>query len=785
MQQRMKKISVFFAFFAAMAVISACNKDIETVQQPAKEMTISVSIPDDGLTKVALEQDATDPDGVIKLAWEATDVITVKNAADESKAVVFSLKDGEGTKSATFTSTDASALDGATAFDIYLTSNLPDDCSEQTQAANGSTSHLGYYATLRGVNKFDGVTFSQAWATANGEGTFASSAYLRIRAKMPSAAIAAAVQKVTLKASAEILAGSDEMEITITKPGSDDDIVTVYATLTPESVAVAEGTGLMVQFQVSSDAADKYTAYRELSTMTIAAGKVNAMNINCVNVDKFANDSDVNIGKEANPYLIGDRHQMGTLKTATDAAEDNVTTYFILIDDIDMSGESWAPVNPTSSYNKVVNLDGNNKTISNLDQALFYVFKGSVNDLTLDKSTVKSGSQKGVLAQYIQGKDNYVTNVDVTNVTAEYSANCVGGLIGRINGGVSGSTTATITYCDVDGVSVSSPADVTGGAGGLIGSVEAKVSVSNCTKTGGTITGANKYGTGGLIGKITGEATIYNCSAQDVVVQASSANIAGGLVGNIAADNVSIDRCFTTGTVKRAAGGTQHLGGLVGCVQGKNVQINNCYSSCTINGYSWVGGLIGSWWTSSSGSMKYCYASGDVDCRYGYAGEGGVAGTVRNTNVRIEKCIAWNGLIKQRSVSDYSSGAVVGYTHPNCYLIDNYRMPGMTYTNLYWAPSEGYSHPNVEGTTHPLVRIGTDNIEANAVEETTLTDVEEATKTRWAYHGKVASTAWSGAGSDVAPATITLSALAQRIGWDASIWDFSQSTPRLKWTLSE
>ena len=57
----------------------------------------------------------------------------------------------------------------------------------------------------------------------------------------------------------------------------------------------------------------------------------------------------------------------------------------------------------------------------------------------------------------------------------------------------------------------------------------------------------------------------------------------------------------------------------------------------------------------------------------------------------------------------------------------------------------------------------------------------DASASGWAqthYHGKSAERAWSDAG-DAAPATITISALAQKIGWPSATWDFSGSVPKL------
>ena len=105
----------------------------------------------------------------------------------------------------------------------------------------------------------------------------------------------------------------------------------------------------------------------------------------------------------------------------------------------------------------------------------------------------------------------------------------------------------------------------------------------------------------------------------------------------------------------------------------------------------------------------------------------------------------------------------MGYTHPNCVLTDNYRNPDMVLT-AYWVPSANYDHPNVNGTTAPLVRIGTDLVEANAAPtDLTAFDTDNG---RWAYHGKHTDK--------------TLSALAASLGWDTTVWNLSGSTPTLR-----
>ena len=694
---------------ALAAVMMACAREEAPFEGNSPvPATISVSIPKDGLTKVALSQD-TDPDGVVKLTWESTDIITVEDAADDSKSVEFTYVSGAGTASAEFSAADITPLSGATSYNIRLTSNLPGGFANQTQASDGSTAHLGYAATISGVSTYDDATFSQAWATSHGSGTFASSSVLRIRAQMPTAAIANAVQKVVVKSSVPIFDEGNELAVTLGTPGTSGKVVTVYATLPSGDVIIPAGTELLFQFQVSADVHDKYTAYRKTTAaQSLIGGQVNAFKINCPSIESFAGPDDD--GTQEKPYLIGDRHQMDAMHTLLG---DNESKYFKMVDDVDLAAiNPWEPLCLSVSENKEIHFDGGRHTISHLTADATYNYPsffgflwGEVKNVVFDAASITCNNEKdksgGVVSGYIggsghQGDCSGVTIINSTLTSGGGSA-FLGGLGGRVG------KASYFTDCHVINTTLTSSG---GNVGGLLSYIASNASTS-----------------------------ITDCSADRVTISITGANYGGGLVSQIASDNVTIRRCHTSGTIRRQSGATRHMGGLVGLIQKAGIQIVNCYSTCTINGYQWAGGLVGSWWTGSSGSMDHCFASGDVSSSYGYGAFGGLVGTIQVPDVSITNCVAWNSLIKQRLSSDYSSGAVVGYTHPNCVLTNNYRKPGMTFTNLYWAPSASFDHPDVNGTTAPLVRIGTDLIEANAVPETTLTELEEASKTRWAYHG--------------------------------------------------
>jgi hypothetical protein len=278
--------------------------------------------------------------------------------------------------------------------------------------------------------------------------------------------------------------------------------------------------------------------------------------------------------------------------------------------------------------------------------------------------------------------------------------------------------------------------------GGLGGRVGKSTSILDCHVINTTVsTATSGTNVAGLLSYIASNAAleISNCSAEDITVTGGG-HYAAGLVSQIASDNVTIRKCHTTGTIKRSSSG-RHFGGLVGSVQAANAQIVNCYSTCSVTGYQWSGGLVGSWWstgsfTGGSGCIDHCFASGTITDK-GNSGDGGLVGSLEVPGVTIKNSVAWNSTISPNKYGDanYSSGAVVGRTHPNSRLEDNYRKPGMSIT-AYWTPSESFDHPNSQkvADTYYILKIGADLVEANGG-YTSATAIS-APLGLWAYHGK-------------------------------------------------
>lgn len=654
----MKKI-LCISMILSMALLAGCQKE-NAVQEEGdskgntqisgNKVTISASIPKEGLTKVAFQE--VDNGGgkmrLTKLSWEYTDVLTVNG----NEFTVQSGSISADGSTATFVGTDP----GDGPYNIVLSSKMPASIAQQTQPADGDAGNLGYSISITGANDYKNVQFSSEWASSHGSATLAVSSVLQLRALLPDA-VASAVKKVIFKSSNNDAFGTgvNTITVTLTTAGTagDDKTLDVYVALPAGlNVTLSDDMDLLVQFQCDEDKEyDKYTAYRQIANGTnfIRAGYTQYLGLDCSQIDSFANKSTANIGGSTNPYLIGDQHQMAAIALSTEKK------YYILVDDIDMTGVTWSPLNPTSPFNQLIDLDGNHKTISKLSGGgLFYVFKGSAKDLTLDQFTVNNGAQRGAFAQFIQGTGNVITNVDVSNSTIQAGNQAMGGLIGKINSGSTGTPTATITNCDVTNTSVTGKASY--GTGGLIGLVDssADVTISNCTvsKVGEGSASVNNntnntHNVGGLIGAVSSNSTISNCAVTSVTV--SGKGTVGGFVGSIS--NGTFTNCTTTGT----ATGTSNVGGFAGQISGGSLSgtrtNKNAESTCIAKGDVTgsgdnVGGFVGN---ATGGSFTCCDATGKVSSGGKYVG--GFVG-LSTGNLNCQHCRYWGTEVKTTSNED-------------------------------------------------------------------------------------------------------------------------------------
>ncbi|MBR0175751.1 MAG: hypothetical protein IJQ22_09675 [Bacteroidales bacterium] len=743
----MKK--TIFLSLATIFVLVSCNKEValldakggEDPEVIKEQVTVTATIPSNGMsTKVSLTQDGSDKK-VIKVAWEEDDRITING---ETFDIVNASISGDG-KTADFTGTVPSA-DGSGKYNISYTKAFPisgDDYNKQTQAEDGSTAHLPFSVALNGASDYTSISF----VDGNQGGTLVESSVLHLRAQLPDGAPwLNDIQKVIFKSSANVFNGSNTLTLTLTNHGTGGDrLLDIYAALPAGSdIALPD---ILVQFQVSANEYDKYSAYREFSpAKSLPDGNAHYLGIDCSSIASFANASTTGIGEStANPYLIGDQHQMQEIALSA------TKQYYKLVDDIDMSGVTWTPWNKASGFNDCVDFNGNDKSISHLNYPLFYVLKAStVKNLTFKDATISITGRGGTLAQFIQGTGTEVTNVDVDNlsVTAEQYT---GGLIGRINN-ASGTVAATFSDCDITNTNVSS--GTASHAGGVIGSVEYAVTITDCTFSEGSVSSGGGS-TGGVAGNMSA-GTLTGCSVAGNVTSTGKSYV-GGLVGYAYAGTIS-KCCYKSGTVT----GDSYLGGLVGVKVGTNsLGINNSYVSGNVLGTGQrTGGILGDYDAAGTCTIENCYVSGSVKSDRCV---GGIVGHVRATGLSLIRCMPYNSEIWATSTdasSDYySSGVVVGYS--SAALVVNY---------CY--------RKNIADGEWPFTEYAKYSANNKVTNHGFITSAGSIPKRidSWSYsyyhHGRKTSAS-------------NLSALVQMgsaIGesWDSDIWDFSKDFPELK-----
>lgn len=513
--------------------------------------------------------------------------------------------------------------------------------------------------------------------------------------------------------------------------------------------------------------------------------------------DKYKPSFNGGTGTESDPYLIA---SLTHLRSMHDTLKAGTAVYFKLEKDIDAAALShWAPLNIEDPFDKIVHLDGNNKTISNLKSSnetypsFFGVLNGSVKNLTFKNCQITQidNSPCGILGGFggsQGGATAYVENVklDGGSVTSSGKASC-GGMFGS-------SANATIKNC-TNSVTVKStnPSTTTSeqGCGGFVGKIVRNTSIDNCQFTGkvdgvrlvGGIAGwaveadnsitnsfntaaitATKTGdakgerTGGIIGHLGAGSFISKCYNSGSISGAGmQGGIAGYLEGNKSdSDKGYIEKCYSTGNITCKGG--NFAGGI--CAYMQSGEISNCYTkngSTSVSGQS-TGGIVGE--VKTNAIIKNCWSSMVLS---GYRVLGGIAGrcamdnwnatatdAAKQAKITISDCIAWNPSItaseKGTPQDKGSSGGVIAYTYIKNTLSNCIRRSDMNFTGSF----DGYGLVDQENVspTAPL----TVGVEA---------------KYCYPYHGKKTT-------------ATSIKAVATSLGWDANIWDLSKDEPTLK-----
>lgn len=287
--------------------------------------------------------------------------------------------------------------------------------------------------------------------------------------------------------------------------------------------------------------------------------------------------------------------------------------------------------------------------------------------------------------------DSPVSNSYATgNVIATSTGGYLGGLIGY-NSGAASAVSNSYASGLVDGT----PTSTTGGSnvGGLIGYNYAGA-ISNSHAT-GAVSGASSVG--GLVGY--GSATAISNSYATGNVQGLWYYL-GGLAGY--QDTGAVTSSHATGNVTGDIN-TSTAGGLLGYAT--NTPINQSYATGAVTAASTVGGLVGSFYGYTGGTivLDSNYATGNVTSLAGVGSSsyaGGLFGYIYNYNNTTSKIT--NSFAKGNvSTNGYYAGGLLGYVYDDSgkfYLTNTYANGAVTgYDPGYTGGLIGYAFDNTSG----------------------------------------------------------------------------------------
>ena len=229
------------------------------------------------------------------------------------------------------------------------------------------------------------------------------------------------------------------------------------------------------------------------------------------------------------------------------------------------------------------------------------------------------------------GKKFKISNLFINR----YGSNYIG-LFGKT------SSNASIQNLGIEGIGIKGDFYV----GSLVGDNAGTINL--CFATGNVTNNSNYSGVGGLAGNNTG--TISNCYTQNGTITSLSGSSfgIGGLVG-INTDSGLIEKSYSKCTVISPS---QQAGGLVGR-NGFNTggTVKNCYATGNVSGTIYSGGLIG---TVVSGLIENCYSTGVVTISdpAAYAQEAGLLGANSGT---VTNCF-WDTQTSGKATSSGGTG---------------------------------------------------------------------------------------------------------------------------------
>ena len=342
-----------------------------------------------------------------------------------------------------------------------------------------------------------------------------------------------------------------------------------------------------------------------------------AMFLCCV-ATTFAQYSGSGNGTEDDPYLIYNENQLSQVSNFLNQEE----VVFKLMKDLNLTNwieennpsQGWLPIGVESTPFKGVFYGNNhkitgltiNRTSTNNVGFFGYVTNATINNLTIEGTTVAGADNVGVLFGYISGSTVTNCHVEMTGNTGVSGKSFVGGFAGN------SISTNYSTFSANTSVTSSE-----GHVGGFIGKVEGGNFTDGSASGAISITGGDYAG--GLFGKATGS-TLNSITVNSDI---TGRDYTGGITGYCATG--SFTSCTYDGTIT----GKQYVGGIVGSLETSTSRFESCFSKGKITATgNYCGGIAGVSQGACIEEMESCSHFGDI-CGQSYVG--GLVGAVLNT----------------------------------------------------------------------------------------------------------------------------------------------------------
>ena len=720
----MKKI-ISAALVVAMTAVSCANKEDlgnnNAPEQPSADGTMSFSADfAEPISKAAPSYNETSH--VANVLWEAQDKVGVYDK-DGAPAEFTAQTAGESTTLTGFAQPDVATYyamypydENATISGGIISTSLP---AEQKAAAEAFTAHLAVASTEDNSFSFSNVC-----------------GLVRIYVGCEH------VTKVEFKGNNnEVVAG--DIQVNAATAGYENGAATAKTiTVLPPADAQTFAKGayyfsILPQnfqsgFTVTSYTNDGYTEVRKVDD------PVNIPRSSLVVGKPFTDISGT--GAEDDPFVIKTVHDLCNLSEELSLERAN---YVELANDIDMAGVTeWTPINNSRVVEEIaeIHFEGNNHTISNFapttiekgpdgktNYSLLGSLYGSCKNLTIMNANIdhSESSTTAILAAFggVAGKDDEIPTL-IENVHVSGAVNAtkvVGGLVGQ-------AVNLTVENCSVD-VEVKCADDdcasligrAAGGAilieecqldgsvvcsknnnlcyGGFIGNSETSVASLIMKRCCSDVDVIGDYQVGGLIGVVNGTNTIVTIEDCFSTGDLSSMEAPvcgkqfGGIMGTSKAKELTIQRCWYSGSISAEVGtGTSNsnkknmvVGGILGLNAGSstvNINISNCFVvSTTINAdKDCVGGIVGSHLDGTL-AVENSYAQATIQCDLGSAKIGWAVGQVAGTST-IKNC-------KHNTDLNATVGSGTATEEGNSKLtaeqVSAYATPSAVATQLGWA----------------------------------------------------------------------------------------------------